>query len=192
MSNLKGDLAALFEFRIFMSNYLKHARSKHKNVYDNILKNTEFRAAYTLFEIRFTKLYDEYYKHEEEINKFQKPDPMESLDQFDISGSNEALYKFMCMADVEVANQLFELKDGKYVFNYDTATLNEIKKQYNDFCKQLKSITKSPLTLFMSNRNAYEKFVKKEYEAVKNELDVLRIKELNESNYRNYLKKFRS
>jgi hypothetical protein len=44
----------------------------------------------------------------------------------------------------------------------------------------------------MSNRNAYEKFVKKEYEAVKNELDVLRIKELNESNYRNYLKKFRS
>jgi hypothetical protein len=87
---------------------------------------------------------------------------------------------------------LFELKDGKYVFNYDTATLNEIKKQYNDFCKQLKSITKSPLTLFMSNRNAYEKFVKKEYEAVKNELDVLRIKELNESNYRNYLKKVKS
>jgi hypothetical protein len=193
MSDVKGDLVAFFEFRIFMSNYLSYAKNKHKAVYDGIVNNKEFKASFTLFEQRFEKLYNDYYKVENEILKFQKPDNTEMINQLDWSGSNQDLYKFISMAGREVADQLFEVNDGKYTFLHDAATLKELKKNYYDFEKQLKAMNKgnNGLMLFYANRNAYEAYCKKEYEAVKKELEVLRIKDLNESNYKDFLKKAR-
>lgn len=192
MNDLKGDLVALFEFRVFMSNYLYFARSKHKDIYEGIVNNKEFKAAYTLFEQRFERLYEDYYRLEKEILEFKKPDKTEILYELDWSGSNEDLYKFLSMGGENEANDMFEINNGKYTFKYNTAALNDLKDEYFDLGKQFKAMNKgNGLMLFYANRKLYVAYCKKEYEAVKKELDILRVKDINEHNYKNYLKKAR-
>lgn len=60
---------AYYEFKLFMSWYLQYAKIEFPHVYDDLMKNTNLRVAFTIQDDRFAALIDDYYKLVNDIPK---------------------------------------------------------------------------------------------------------------------------
>lgn len=181
----KGDMVAFYEFQIFMSNYLKNAKNKYPEIYKGILNNEVFKAAFTLFYNRFETLVQEFEQIEKSIYEFQTPHVFELLD---LEFSNKELYNFIKLDEDKNPDDFFEIKNGEYLFKLEPSTFQDLKKYYNIFVKQIKDKVKPKLLLFFTMKRKYTEYLKNVLKNTVHELEVLKIKDLNELNYKNYFK----
>lgn len=61
LSNVESTLYAYYEFRLFIAWYLIYAEQYEKKTFDELISNQNLRLAFTLLEVEFKKLIDNYF-----------------------------------------------------------------------------------------------------------------------------------
>ena len=190
---IQSDIMAHFEFNLFFAWYLSFAKTKHPDVYEDIMNNNALRVLYTLLDDKFSALSDAVDVQIGSINKQIKPDMMEILD---FSGSEEDLFLFIELAGMEpseIYKEESKTVNGRVVLVKKSVMGKEeyaqLKAAYIDTVKSVKAATGDGFNFFFAQHSRYVNYLKKQYTTeMQTELNKLRIPGVTTHNFKEFLK----
>ncbi|MDK2821461.1 MAG: hypothetical protein PWP31_1426, partial [Clostridia bacterium] len=70
IGNIEGQYISYAEFKFYILKYLIYAKEKHPDIYDEIIKNKEFKIAFNTIDQKFYNLINNYFNKKKELFKY--------------------------------------------------------------------------------------------------------------------------
>ncbi len=67
IENVEGQYFAYAEFKYYILKYMLYAKNNHKDIYDGIISNTEFKQAYNIIDQKYVNLINKYFNNKQEL-----------------------------------------------------------------------------------------------------------------------------
>lgn len=155
LSEISSNVLAYYEFSLFMSWYLQYAKLYHKDIYQKIMDNKEFRIAFTLKYNQFKSLID---TSEIRMAYLQSKQERRIQTELDYSLSEEDFKSYLAFY---IYDKLDVVVDSFTIQNMEKKTISlleikekeyaNLRKEYVKFVKDIKSQVKDERLLFFLN-----------------------------------------
>jgi hypothetical protein len=128
MNDVEKATVACYEFRLFVGWYLLHAKRKHPEIHQDILKNKALRTTFTLIDDRYLSLIQQIAARRKALTGKLEVDAFSLLD---FTGSDDDFYRFITLTTEDAPEDPRKL---------DPAILKEYRKLYKEFAQQVEEM----------------------------------------------------